>query len=214
MMEKEIAVLFDLDGVVIDTETEYSRFWQMVGRDFLHDDDFAVRVKGQSLKKIFQEDFASLSEKDLAKIIRLMNELAEKMQINFIPGVLDFIAELKSCKIPLAIVTSSDRNKMKSLYKRYPEIESMFDVILTDEDFERGKPEPDPYLKAAEKLGIKAENALVFEDSFNGLESGRSAGMKVIALATSHSVLELKNKADLIIPDFVGFSLEKMLSVF
>ncbi|MCR5698746.1 MAG: HAD family hydrolase [Treponemataceae bacterium] len=210
---KFIAALFDLDGVVIDTESQYTVFWDMIGRDFLHIEDFGPKIKGQSLTKIFADHFSSCSEEQISRIHQMMDDLEVNLNMNYIPGVVDFINELRSRGIKTAVVTSSNRRKMESVYVRHPEILKMFDEILTAEDFPRGKPCPDCYLIAAEKFGASPDESVVFEDSYSGLEAGRNAKMKVIGLATTHTKDEIKDKADYVISDFAGFSVDKLLSI-
>jgi HAD superfamily hydrolase (TIGR01509 family) len=91
---------------------------------------------------------------------------------------------------------------MKAVYAKHPEFKSLFDAILTSEDFERSKPDPDCYLKAAERFGVEPKNCVVFEDSFNGLKSGRAAGMYVIGLATTNAAEDIAPFCDKVIEDF------------
>ena len=209
------AFLFDLDGVVIDTETQSTVFWDMVGRDFLHIDDFGPKIKGQSLEKIFKEHFSVCTEEQISQIKKMMYDLEKDLVINYIPGSKDFILEARSKGIKTAVVTSSTRRKMEVVYRQIPEMRQMFDAVLTSEDFPlgRGKPSPDCYLIAAEKLGAGIKDCVVFEDSYSGLQAGKSAEMKLVGLATTHTKDEIKNKADIVISDFVGFSVDKLLSI-
>jgi HAD superfamily hydrolase (TIGR01509 family) len=79
----------------------------------------------------------------------------------------------------------------------------MFDAILTSEDFERSKPDPDCYLKAAKRLGASVDECVVLEDSFNGLKSGRAAGMRVIGLATTNPAESIRPLCDEVIRDYI-----------
>lgn len=209
---KTKAFLFDLDGVVIDTESQYTVFWDMVGRDFLNIDDFGPKIKGQSLKKIFDEHFSVCTEEQISQIKKMMYELEAELKINYIFGAKDFILRSLNEGIKTAIVTSSTRRKMDVVYKQLPEMKEMFDAVLTSEDFPpgRGKPDPDCYLIAAERLGVPVENCVVFEDSYSGLQSGKSARMKVVGLATTHTKEEISDKADIVVSDFTSLLLESL----
>jgi beta-phosphoglucomutase-like phosphatase (HAD superfamily) len=99
---------------------------------------------------------------------------------------------------------------MESVYRYQPAFKSLFDAILTSEDFERSKPDPDCYLKAAERLGVKKDECIVFEDSFNGLRSGRAAGMKVVGLATTNSAESISGLSDIQIDNYVGTNYETL----
>jgi HAD superfamily hydrolase (TIGR01509 family) len=78
----------------------------------------------------------------------------------------------------------------------------MFDAILTSEDFERSKPDPDCYLKAAQRLGVNVGDCVVYEDSFNGLKSGRAAGMYVVGLSTTNPATAIRPYCDEIIENY------------
>jgi HAD superfamily hydrolase (TIGR01509 family) len=92
---------------------------------------------------------------------------------------------------------------MKAVYQHHPEFKDLFDAILTSEDFERSKPDPDCYLKAAERFGVNPEDCVVFEDSFNGLKSGRAAGMRVVGLATTNPAERIRPLCDEVIRDYI-----------
>lgn len=91
---------------------------------------------------------------------------------------------------------------MENVYRRHPEFKTYFDAILTSEDFEYSKPHPDCYLKAAARFGVNPTDCVVFEDSFNGLRSGRAAGMTVVALATTNAPEQIAPLSDEVIKDF------------
>ena len=207
------AFLFDLDGVVIDTENQYTVFWDMIGCDFLHIVDFGPKIKGQSLEKIFNEHFSVCTEEQIVQIKKMMFDLEKDLVINYIAGAKEFILDSRSKGIKSAVVTSSTKRKMQVVYSQLPEMQNMFDEVLTSEDFPlgRGKPAPDCYLIAAKKLNAEIQDCVVFEDSYSGLQAGKSAGMKVVGLATTHTVDEIKDKADIVISDFVGFSVENLV---
>jgi beta-phosphoglucomutase-like phosphatase (HAD superfamily) len=95
---------------------------------------------------------------------------------------------------------------MESVYRQHPEFKDLFDAILTSEDFEYSKPHPDCYLKAAARFGALPEECIVFEDSFNGLKSGRAAGMTVIGLATTNPAEEITPLCDQVINDYLELS--------
>ena len=145
------AALFDLDGVVFETESQYSIFWGKIGREY-HPEipDFEYRIKGQTLVQIydkyFSEDsvFAHIegyidpkSEQD--KITARLNEFEQNMKYPYIPGVENFIKELKQNGVKCAVVTSSNIQKMLNVYKQYPEFKGYFDRVLTSEDFAKSR---------------------------------------------------------------------------
>jgi beta-phosphoglucomutase-like phosphatase (HAD superfamily) len=102
---------------------------------------------------------------------------------------------------------------MQAVYRYQPEFKSLFDAILTSEDFERSKPDPDCYLKAAARLGASTDECIVFEDSFNGLRSGRAANMKVVGLATTNSAESISELSDIQISDYRNMDFNQLSSL-
>jgi beta-phosphoglucomutase-like phosphatase (HAD superfamily) len=109
-----------------------------------------------------------------------------------------------------AVVTSSNDAKMQCVYRAWPDFTTLFDAILTSEDFSESKPSPDCYLKAAARLGAKVEECIVFEDSFNGLKSGRAAGMFVVGLATTNSVESIRPLSDFQTKDYINMNFQSL----
>lgn len=202
---KKLAALFDLDGVVFNTEPEYTKFWGGIGRKYRPDiPDLCYRIKGMTLKNIFAEYFPSLEVQE--DIVKGIDQFEATMSFPWVTDFQRFFGELKEHGVKTAVVTSSNEEKMKSVYRTYPDFQQMFDRILTAENFKRSKPDPDCYLLGAKVFGLPIENCVVFEDSFSGLQAGCSAGMKVVGLATTNPAESLKGKADVIIPDYKDFS--------
>ena len=129
------------------------------------------------------------------------------MPFIYITGFEDFIKNIRSKGIKTAVVTSSNLEKMQNVYKKHPEFKDYFDEILTSEDFEESKPSPDCYLKAAARFDVSPQECVVFEDSFNGLRSGIASKARVIGLATTNSISELKPFTKEVISNYKGFTL-------
>lgn len=210
-MEKGmIAALFDLDGVIFDTETQYSVYWGEVGRLYHPEvEHFEKKIKGQTLTQIYDKWFAD-NPGGQALVTKGLDEFERNMSYEYIPGAEDFLRELRSNGVRTAVVTSSNDAKMRNVYEKHPEFTGYFDEILTSERFSRSKPAPDCYLLGAEIFGLDVKRCVVFEDSFHGLEAGRSAGMKVVGLSTTNAAEQIVSLCDCVIPDFTGFGIEKM----
>lgn len=202
------AALFDLDGVVFDTEPQYTDFWGKIGRRYLPDvNEFEYKIKGQTLVQIFEEWFPE--NKNLqSEIVKALNDFETNMRYEYIAGLVDFLTILKSYSVKTAIVTSSNLPKMQNVYAQHPQFKELFDVILTSEDFDESKPSPDCYLKAAAKLNTNVKDCVVFEDSINGVKSGVNAGMKVVGLSTTNPVSVLASLCDIVIPNFESVGIE------
>ena len=210
---KTIAALFDFDGVVMDTESQYSIFWNGVGKKYHPEyEEFGKIIKGQTLRQIYDRYFAGM-EKEQEEITEALNRFEAQMKYEYIPGVTDFMRELHAHGVKIAIVTSSNEQKMANVYAVHPELKDLVDRILTAEMFTRSKPAPDCFLLGAEVFDTVPENCVVFEDSFHGLEAGNAAGMTVIGLSTTNPAEAIQDKCRLVIPDFTSFGYEKMKSL-
>lgn len=198
-------VLFDFDGVLIDTETQYSRFWDRIGLDFLGIENFGWTIKGQTLKDTYARFFPSPDLQE--KITPLLDEFERNMSYDFLPGAADFLNALRSAGIRTAIVTSSNEKKMANVHHAHPELSGMVDMILTSEHFRNSKPDPECFLKGMELLGGKPSETVVFEDSLHGIAAARAAGARVIGLATTFPADTIAPLCDKVIPDFTALTL-------
>ena len=199
-------VLFDFDGVIADTETQYTEFWNRIGREYLGQEEFGHTIKGQTLVQIFGKYFEGM-DREQEEIVPQLNEFEANMSYDYIPGAQAFMKELKAAGIPMAIVTSSNDIKMSNAYKAHPELLDLVDKVLTSEHFSKSKPDPECFLKGMEFLGGTPEETVVFEDSFHGIAAGRAAGAKVIALATTNKREAIAPLCDMVIDDFTYLSL-------
>lgn len=197
-----MTVLFDFDGVLMDTETLYTRFWDTAGRQFVDKENFGASIKGQTLTHILSTYFPDPAVQQ--ELVRRLDEYEHDMAYEYMPGAEHFLKALRQEGVKTAVVTSSDQKKMANVYRTHPEFRGYFDCILTSEDFHRSKPDPECFLTAMQRLGAEAADTVVFEDSFFGLEAARAAGAYVVALATTNPREALKGKADRIIADFIG----------
>lgn len=208
------AALFDLDGVIIDTESQYSGFWGAIGREFRPDvPDFAERIKGTTLESIYNNWFTHLQD-ELPEITRRLNDFERQMQYPYINGACNFIKTLRKVGIKTAIVTASNDQKMQGVHRAHPELTSLFDRILTSEDYATGKPAPVCYLEGARGFGLSPEECVVFEDSINGLRAGRESGAYVVALTTTNPLETVAPLAHTVVKDFEELTLDTMLRSF
>lgn len=210
---ENILFLFDLDGVVFDTEGQYSLFWNRVGEKYKGDSDFAMKIKGQTLPEIFSRHFAGNAplQRELTDGI---NDFERNMSYEYIPGAKEFIESVAASGMPRAIVTSSNRVKMENVYRARPEILKLFDRIFTGEDFTRSKPASDCYLKGMEEFGVSAGRTFIFEDSISGLQAAKDSGGNVIGLATTNPENVIAPYAGLVTDDFKGISIEMLRDAF
>ncbi len=192
------AALFDLDGVLIDSETLYTQFWSEVGKHHhLPSPTFAYDIKGTTLTEILEKHFPSAEVR--ADVDRLLHEFEDNVVYPVFPGALEFVDSLRAAGITTVIVTSSDDRKMDFLYNQHPDFKSHFDAVVTAVDVTHSKPHPEPYLVGAAKAGGKAEECVVFEDSYQGLQAGRAAGAYVVGLSTTNPAEEVAKLADMVV---------------
>lgn len=201
MMNKEI-VLFDLDGVIIDTELQYSLFWKGIGRKYLNSSDLDQQIKGLTLEVILGTYF-----KD-AEVSRIVSDAIVRyegqMEYRYIPGFESFVEDLKKNNVRMGVVTSSDVVKMNNVYAQHPEFRRYFEFILTANDYNKSKPDPECFFKGMNLLGATVDNTFIFEDSLNGLKAAKNTGAITIGLTTTNSRESIKGLCDYVINDFIG----------
>lgn len=205
----EIGVLFDLDGVLIDSETTYTKFWSEIGRIYPTGlDNFAIAIKGTTLPSILEYFPDASVREDITK--RLL-AFQEAMEFPMYPGAWELLQGLKQADIPTAIVTSSDRHKMQLLFRQHPWIPDMITAIIDASQVTKSKPDPQGYLLGAEAIGIPASRCYVFEDSLQGLAAGRAAGARAIGIATTYSRERISPLADMVIDSVADISAEELV---
>ncbi len=211
MTHQITAALFDLDGVLIDTEGTYTDIWAGIERHFPTGiDNFALRIKGTTLPNILSTYFPAPDVQ--AEVMKMLYESEEAMEYPLFKGVTEFLQALREQGVPCAIVTSSGAKKMEKLFAGHPGFRDFFGCVLTDADVVRSKPDPEGYLKAAARLGADISGAIVFEDSYNGLRAGRASGARVVALATTNPASTLTDLSDTVIDSFEGLTPEALLA--
>jgi HAD superfamily hydrolase (TIGR01509 family) len=210
-MKNKIAALFDLDGVIIDTESQYDVFWKKTSEKYLLGiENFEQLIKGTTLPNIIAGYFSHLPEDEQKKIEAANHAFDLHLDMIPIPGVLEFLTQLKEAGVKMGLVTSSDNEKMDTVFAALP-IRKYFDTLVTADRVTKGKPDPMCYLLAAEDLHIPPRDCFVFEDSFNGIASGNAAGMRVIGLSTTHPAESICDKVWKVIPDFRNVNYQSIL---
>lgn len=206
--------LFDLDGVIFDTEPQYSVFWgTQMQLYFPHEKGLEDRIKGQTLVQIYDRFFNGM-EKEQKEITEKLDAFEREMSYDYVPGFEAFVCDLRRNGVKTAVVTSSNQAKMENVYRFHPEFSSYFDYILTSEDFTKSKPDPDCYLIGASRLGALPEECVGFEDSFNGLKAVKASGMKVVGLYTTNSKEDILPFCNMVVPHFEGLRFHDVQQLF
>lgn len=200
-------IIFDMNGVIIDDEAIHELAFRKVCQGFevnLTPKLYLELCMGRTDKAGFEDIIKkfSLGNIDVNQLVAKKSQKYLEMLPNFIksyPGAIDKIKTL-SQDFRLALTSSSNIDEVKMVISVF-KIKDFFEVIVAANDVEKSKPHPEPYLLTAEKLGEKPANCLVIEDSSNGVLSAKAAGMRCIAIATTHNKKDL-TESDLVIENF------------
>ena len=204
--------LFDLDGTLVDTEDQYTVFWGATARKYRPDvPRLEFLIKGTTLTNIFATYFPDPQwQKEITKELIAWEA---QMRYEFYPGVLPFIEDLKRNGVRCAVVTSSDQSKLASVRRQIPQLDSLFDKVLTAEDFTASKPAPDCYLLGARTFDADIDECVVFEDAYTGLQAGMASGIFTIGLPTGHTKEEIQDKCNYVLDSFEGMTFERLTAL-
>jgi len=216
------AVIFDMDGVLVDTTGYNTAAFNKLLSKYGVSLDKAYRKKtvGMSLRdqiQIWRSDFGIKEEIDpldfSKKAFAIQLELA-KEEIKPDEHVQNLISELKKNDVKLAVATSSTTDRAKALLDLV-EVRDKLDALVTSEDVEKHKPDPEIFLRTAKELNVKPEECVVFEDALNGIQAANGAGMKSIAFLTRyHAKEDFDGLADLVIDSFSQIDYAELNGLF
>ena len=202
------AVIFDLDGVLADSEPR----WNEIDKKLLS--EYGVVYRGQYHRNVlgvsyrFAVDFYKKAfglTAPTEELMRLRGEIAAEFFANCVglfPSTRPVLKELQRMKLRLGLATSSVSASARPFLDRH-QLTAFFDVIVTGDEIERGKPHPDIYLCAVEKLGVPADACLVIEDALSGIAAGKAAKIRVAAIPDTRFVdaHEYEKEADYLLRD-------------
>ena len=201
------AVIFDLDGTLIDNNAHHIEAWKVFYNQHglvFSMDDYRNNINGKINKDIFNYILkANLTPEEIEQYDSEKEELYRQLyaaHIKPVEGLIELLKSLQNAAIPMAIATSGLPPNINFMLQHIP-IQQYFDAIINASDISNGKPHPEIFLKAAVAVNANPANCVAFEDSVAGIRSAKSAGMKVIALATTHKREEL-HEAEIIINDY------------
>jgi beta-phosphoglucomutase len=207
-------VIFDMDGVIVNNMGYHMKSWMKFcenhGLD-IPEELISAQIGKKNIEhfEIFFKRPISTTESEVfaSEKESIYRDIFSK-EIKPVPGLLSILQALDRHKIKKALATSAPTGNVKFVLGTL-QLFDHFQAIVDETGVKLGKPDPQIFLVAAAKLGVKPETCIVFEDSFHGVEAAHKAGMKVIALTTTYPA-ELLNKADLIIKDFTEMSFDKL----
>lgn len=219
-MPSEPGFIFDWDGVIIDSHAQHEESWELLFKELERPmpEGFFKATFGMRNQQIIPMCFDFVKADDLQTIVDLGNrkevlyrDILRRDGITPLPGVETLLRELKSMRIPTAVGSSTPRLNIETIMAMTG-LGEFFQAIVSAEDVTLGKPDPQVFLKAAEKIKRSPAQCLVFEDAHVGIEAGKRAGMKVVAVATTHP-LESLHQADAAFVNLEGLSVEKLYAV-
>ena len=209
------ATLIDLDGFLINSEELYLEANKVYFKQFNF--EFTEELHRQGTGKKFAEWIKTVTsiEKSGEEILKERNvvffDLVRK-RLKLLDGAKEFL-EMVRKHFKTALVTSSKKDYVDLVFE-LTHIDKYFDLIVTGEQITKGKPDPEPYLLAAQKLEIDPSKCVAFEDAPSGILSGKNAGMKVVAVPSQFvKGDEVFKKADLLIDSLENITVEKIKSL-
>lgn len=212
------AVLFDLDGTLIDNNDVHFKAWKKYLKDNeiqISDEDFKDNISGRTNQDVIEHIYdKKMSKEEAEKYYLKKEEIYREMYKNDIApikGLIEFLKDLKENNVIMAIATSGIQVNIDFMFDNVP-IKEYFQVVIDSSDISKGKPDPEIFLVTAEAVKIAPGNCIVFEDSTSGVQSGKAAGMKVVALTTTHTKEEL-SEADLVINDYTEITYDRLISI-
>lgn len=212
------AVIWDLDGVIADTGSYHFRAWQQVfskrGVSFT-EEDFRYRF-GQRNDEIIRGALgANIAPGELEIIAREKEETLRRLiagNVKPLPGAIELIRSLRQNGLKVAIASSGPPENIQLMLRELG-IEDCFQAIVSGREVAESKPSPQIFLRAARKLGVPPGNSVVMEDAVAGVAGAKRAGMKCVAVTSSHPGDSLK-EADLIVATLEAVSIDTLYGLF
>jgi beta-phosphoglucomutase len=206
------AVVFDMDGVLIDSHPAHLAAWReclrSAGKE-VFDDELSFVLEGRTRSEILRHFLGHLPDRELEGYGRRKDEIFRglEQQINLIPGVLEFLRNLNHQRIVSAVATSASEIRTFSTIERM-DMAEFFEVVVTAGDVSRGKPDPTVYRLACERLAIAPHHALAFDDAPAGIQAARSAGLRCVGVSSNGLATQLLDAgAERVIRDFKHLTL-------
>jgi len=211
------AVLFDMDGVIVDSEPLWTEaeIQFLARRSLSYSPQLKAVLMGRDSKEAvgiliehynLRESAEAVIEERNQLVVGLFRELLEP-----IPYALDLVKSVRNLGVKTALASSSPKQLIDLVLDRFS-VAGLFDLVLSGDQVVRGKPAPDIYITAAEKLGVKREYCLVIEDAPHGVAAAKDAGMCCLAISTSVSVIELA-MADKVVSGFEEVDVQLLLDL-
>ena len=214
-MSSQIAFIFDMDGVIIDSNPFHKKALQQFCRKYgkkLSEEELREKIYGRRNQEWLAHVFGDLTEETMRDYADEKEALFRELyaeDIEALPGLQSFLEKMDQAGITRAIATSAPRSNVDFTLEKTG-IGHYFETILDSAFVSKGKPDPEIYIKTVEALQYKPDRCVVFEDSLAGVEAGKKAGCKVVGVTTTHTAQELA--ADFVIDDFAAIEPKTLIS--
>ncbi len=207
--------IFDWDGVIIDSGRLHEQSWHRLAAELGKTIAPQSFIRGFGMKSahiIEQIHRWTTAPEEIARLTNrkeaLYREIVGQAEIAPLPGVVEWLHRLQEAGVPCAVASSTQRLNIAAVLERIG-LQEAFGEIVSAEDVLQGKPHPEVFEKAAQRLGIARERCVVFEDAHVGIEAAHAAGMKVVAVATTHPADQL-TAADLVVRRLDNLTVEQV----
>ena len=184
------AIIFDFDGVLVDSMSAHVKAWRKIGAEYgwhITADEIKLREGEKAdvtASELFERNGANPSEEQIVELLRKKRAYyANNAPSGLIPGAGDLLRKIKRRGFKLALVTGSIHKNINRVMS--PGDRALFDVIITGDEVQNGKPDPEPYFRALESLNVEPSECLVIENAPLGIQAAKSAGMKVAAITST-----------------------------
>lgn len=206
------AIIFDMDGVIIDSEPLHMKLERELLKEFggkisKEEHDTFVGTTDYHMWSTFKDKFNL--EPSVDELIKTKKErfIRNIHKVELVDNFYEFMLELYNEGYPLALASSNNRKNVDLIMERF-DLDKYLKVSISGEEVVNSKPDPEIFLKAAKKLDVKPQNCLVIEDAIAGVLAAKSAGMKCIGLKNPNSGNQDLSKADLVVESFKELALE------
>lgn len=212
-------VIFDMDGVLIDSHTLHKKVWAQFLASVnkpVTDEDLEFVLDGRKREEILRHFLGDLSPEQITEYGKRKNELFKESssELRMVAGAVEFLDSLDTEGIPMAVATSASSTRAHDILARLG-ILRRFEAVVTGNDVAQGKSDSTIFVRAAEHLRLDPPNVLVVEDAVSGVKAAKSAGMKCLGIASDGRSEKLREAgADRVVPDFRKISLRDVQRLF
>lgn len=213
------AIIFDLDGVIVDSHPAHKKAWRALLRSLgreVSEQELEFVVEGHKREEILRHFLGELNGEEVRRYGSLKDSFFAQFahQVTAIPGVLQFFEQAHAEGLAIAVGTSAGRRRAEEMLKRMG-LRSRLGALVTGDEVPAGKPDPAVFQFAAGRLGIATGNALVCEDAVAGVQAAKRAGMRCLAIAANGRRALLEGAgADWVVQDFTETTVQQVKDLF